>query len=212
MHFKNKNDLAWLVQFTCAVAVCLAFAPCSAAAQEGAGNLPLGQGGRLWNISDAPFKYRLRRTGGEIWTAVKTLAPGKYQRIQLPKPGEQAELEGLDVRDPHLSIEYPELGGLMRFRLPARSSSGTIVPFWFYVKDSNGFGRLIQAAGLGEAQAEQARLQKAPPVKPEQLEALKATLQANWVYYPNRPMSESASSSEPSFRRWGGCCHCCCQP
>lgn len=199
----------FLARIAAVIALGLTFAPCCAQAQvqaqEGTGALPLGEGGRLWNITDSPFKYRLRRAGGEIWTDVKTLAPGAYQQIKLPKIGERAELEGLDVRDPHLSIEYPELGGLMRFRLPARSSTGKIVPFWFYVKDSNGFGRLIQATGLGEAEKEQARLKQIPPVKPEDMEDLKQTLQANWVFYPDRRLTESAEAGAPLLRFWGGC-------
>ena len=206
MQLKRRNGRAWLAVYTGMIALGFAIAPGVATAQDESGNLPLGNGGRLWNISDAPFKYRLRRSSGAVWTDVKTLAPGEFQQLRLPKPGERAELEGLDVSDPHLSIEYPELGGLMRFRLPARSSSGTVVPFWFYVKDSNGFGRLIQSAGLKSAQEDQVRLQKAPPLTPEELEHVKATLLANWVYYPARKLSDSTGPRAAPARKVGGSC------
>ncbi len=186
MQLERRYHRVWLTTLLTTLAILSTTAPRRAAAQRDTGDLPLGSGGRLWNISDAPLKYRLRRTSGVIWTDERTLAPGEFQLLQLPKPGERSDIQGLDVTDPHVSIEYPDMGGLMRFRLPARSASGTVVPFWFYVKDSNGFGHMIQAKGLPEAQTAQERLKKVQPLKPEEIDDLRATLRANWVFYPAR--------------------------
>src|SRR5262245_39109004 len=146
----SQSRATWLTTLSVMLAILMTTAPRFAAAQQEPGELPLGSGGRLWNISDAPLKYRLRRTSGVLWTDERTLAPGEFQLLLLPKPGQRSDIQGLDVADPHVTIEYPDLGGLMRFRLPARSPSSAIVPFWFYVKDSNGFGHMIQAKGLAE--------------------------------------------------------------
>jgi hypothetical protein len=140
--------------------------------------------GRLWNLTNAPFKFRLARSRGKPWTDEMTLAPGKVQVIRAPKPGESSELEGLTGRgDGFVNISYPELGGHIRLHLAARDINDELVPNWFHVKDANGFSRLVQAETIEIAKARQEKLMNEKPLSPAEIEQAKRLLKANWVLY-----------------------------
>ena len=59
------------------------------------------------------------------------------------------------------------------------------MPNWFHVKDANGFSRLVQAPNIEEAKARQEELQKEEPLTPAEIEKVKRSLKANWVFYDN---------------------------
>ena len=41
--------------------------------------------GRLWNIADEPFKYRLARKSGKLWTDEMTLVRASFRRFAHPR-------------------------------------------------------------------------------------------------------------------------------
>ena len=43
--------------------------------------------GRLWNISDEDFRFRLRRSRGPTWTREHVLAPDEFYTIRRPEDG-----------------------------------------------------------------------------------------------------------------------------
>ena len=140
--------------------------------------------GRLWNIADEPFKFRLARKSGKLWTDAFTLAPGKIQVMRPPKPGEVNELEGFTGRgDGYVNVSFASMGGHIHLHLRARNREDELMPNWFHVKDSNGFSRLIQAPNIEEAKARQEELQKEEPLTPSEIEKVKKSLKANWVFY-----------------------------
>src|SRR4051812_19540877 len=106
--------------------------PVAAAETAKTDELPKGVG-RLWNLTNEPFTYQIARTSGQPWSGQMTLAPGKYQEVKLPKPGETSEWLGLD-NSHHASLTirfpFPQLGGTIRIRLPGRTASDEIVPNW----------------------------------------------------------------------------------
>jgi len=147
---------------------------------------PVVREGRIWNIADEPFKFRLARAHGKLWTDEMTLEPGKSQAIRALKPGEQSELEGFTGRgDGYVNISFPSMGGHFHLHLPARSHKGDLMPNWFHVKDANGFSRLIQAPDVEKAKAHQEELQKEEPLTDKEVERLRKSLRANWVFYDN---------------------------
>ena len=140
--------------------------------------------GRLWNITDEPFKYRLARKSGKLWTDEMTLAPGKFQTMRPPKPGEPIELEGFTGRgDGYVNVSFASMGGHIHLHLRARNLQDELVPNWFHIKDANGFSRLIQAENIDAAKTMQEELQKEEPWTPAEIEKAKRTLKANWVFY-----------------------------
>ena len=140
--------------------------------------------GRLWNIADEPFKYRLARKSGKLWTDELTLAPGKFQTMRPPKPGEPIELEGFTGRgDGYVNVSFASMGGHIHLHLRARNIQDELMPNWFHIKDANGFSRLIQAPDIKEAKARQEELQKEEPLTPSEIEKVKKSLRANWVFY-----------------------------
>jgi len=142
--------------------------------------------GRLWNIADEPFKYRLARKSGKLWTDEMTLAPGKFQAIRPPKAGEAIELEGFTGRgDGYVNVSFAAMGGHIHLHLRARNIEDELMPNWFHVKDANGFSRLVQAPNIEEAKAKQEELQKEEPLTPAEIEKVKRSLKANWVFYDN---------------------------
>jgi len=139
--------------------------------------------GRLWNLADKPFTFRLRRRDGVAWTEPITVEPGKYFAIN-PGAGASSELEGITGKgNGHVSIEYAELGGKIRLQLPAQNKADDLVPYWFHVKDSNGFSRLVQAKDVEAAKQQQAVLQQEPKLTPQELGQIKKMLRANWVLF-----------------------------
>jgi hypothetical protein len=152
------------------------------AKQPAAPKLPKGVG-RLWNISSEPFTFQLGITSGSGWSEPITLAPGKYREIRRPTPGQTSEIAGLRDRVPCVKIQTRQPIGLIRISLPAQTPDGETVPQWFYVKDSNGFGRMVQAETVEQAQARQAELQRRPRMSPEEIERIKEVLRANYVLF-----------------------------
>ena len=57
------------------------------------------------------------------------------------------------------------------------------MPNWFHVKDSNGFSRLIQAENIEKAKIRQKELEEEEPLTPAEIEKVKRSLKANWVFY-----------------------------
>ncbi|HVC97716.1 MAG TPA: hypothetical protein VND64_28855 [Pirellulales bacterium] len=149
-------------------------------------NAPAVREGRLWNIADEPFKFRLARSHGALWTDELTLEPGEHHAIRALKPGEQSDLEGFTGRgDGYVNISFPSMGGHIHLHLPARNHRGELIPNWFHVKDANGFSRLIQAPDIDKAKAHQKELQQEEPLTEKEVERLKKVLRANWVFYDN---------------------------
>ncbi len=147
---------------------------------------PVVREGRLWNIADEPFKFRLARSHGALWTEEMTLQPGKSLAIRSIKPSEQSDLEGFTGRgDGYVNISFPSTGGHFHLHLPARNHRGELMPNWFHIKDANGFSRLIQAPNIEKAKAHQEELQQEEPLTEKEVERLKKMLRANWVYYDN---------------------------
>lgn len=171
----------------CAIACSLVLTSGLAGAADQAkakpGELPPGVG-RLWNLTNEPFTYQIARTSGQPWTQPVTLAPGKYQEVRLPKSGEVSEWLGLTTSgNSSLTIRFPmpQLGGNIRLSLPGRTPNDEIIPNWFLVKDSNNFGRFVQAKTIEEARAKEDELKKRPKLTPEKLEEVKEMLRANYV-------------------------------
>ena len=120
---------------------------------------------------------------GAAWTEEMTLEAGKALVLRPPKPGEKIDLEGITGNGKgHVTIEFRELGGRIRLQLPARADGERLVPFWYVVKDSNGYHRLVQAATVEEAKRP-GRTAKAPKLSPEQLESVKEMLRANFILF-----------------------------
>lgn len=144
--------------------------------------------GRITNASDRPFTFRLARRFGQPWTAPFTLQPGEHLALSRQEHPWQNELLGIvaaGVRDRYVVVEYREYGGAIRARVSARStqSADVIVPYHFYVVDADGFGRIIQARTLEEAQTIQAELQKQPQKTADQIRQDMTALRANHVLY-----------------------------
>jgi hypothetical protein len=144
---------------------------------------------RIWNVSNRPFKYRLARATGLRWTDEITLAPGKYQSIPVPKPGQPSELEGIaDSKEGSvyesrfIGIRYPKYGGFMESNLPIEQGE-TPIPYWFHILDPNGYSQVVSAANVEEARERQTELQRQKPLTPQQIERLKFTLRSNWEFY-----------------------------
>ena len=81
-------------------------------------------------------------------------------------------------------MQYPEYGGLRRQRVKAEDLNQNLVPFWFYVTDSSGHGRLIQRDSLQKAQAFQQQLKQQKTKTPEQLRRFIQGLRANHALLP----------------------------
>jgi len=72
----------------------------------------------------------------------------------------------------------------LRLQLPAVDRNvNAYVPFWYHVKDSNGFSRMVQAPTPEAAGERQKQLQAEPPFGAAELEAVKRTLRANFMLY-----------------------------
>ena len=141
--------------------------------------------GQRANLTNIPFRFRLHRANGATWTEEMTLRAGQGGWSSAPpKPGEKIGLEGITGNGKgHVTIEFRELGGRIRLQLPARADGERLVPFWYVVKDSNGYHRLVQAATVEDAKQRQADLQKRPKLSPEQLESVKEMLRANFILF-----------------------------
>lgn len=144
--------------------------------------------GRIYNVSDRPFEYQLRRSRGTAWTPVFRLEPGQYHAYRGPLYGGRADLAGLltrpsRLRDGYLIVQFPEYGGLRRFRIRATDLQGRIAPFWFFVTDSAGHGHLVQARSVERARIIQEELRKQPAPSSEELAVLKRVLRANHVLH-----------------------------
>jgi len=152
--------------------------PAAASGADPSGTPP--KEGRIHNLDTKPFSFRLARVRGATWTEAITLAPGATYVL---KTGTADDLEGItgDGKG-HVTIDYPELGGRIRLQLPAvNHASQGYMPNWYLVRDSNGFGRLVQAESKEAAEVRRADLLAEPPFTPAELSAVKRTLRANFV-------------------------------
>ena len=145
--------------------------------------------GRIANVSDQTFRFRLRRSRGRMWTREHVLEPGEHYVIRRPEDGGRDDLDGISTQpgqigEGHLIVRFPEYGGSMRQRIKAVDVNRRLMPFWFYIKDANGNGQLVQRANAAEAQKFQQELQQEEPLTPQQLEDLKLRLRANYALYP----------------------------
>lgn len=182
--------LSWLTLVVLIVACCCPF---DAAAQQRSEQPPAE--GRLWNIDDEPFSYRLGRRTGSIWSEEFTLAPNE-SRAFVPGVNEQfIEYEGLRGYDSrgYIAIQYPQFEGVMRVHLPGRTVRGTLVPNWFHYRDANGISRWIQTTTVEDARRIRQSILDEPRMTPEEIETRKRTLRANWVYFD----SQRRSLAEP---------------
>jgi hypothetical protein len=153
----------------------------ASAAQAG----PPPKEGRIVNLDSKPFTFRLARSQGAVWSSPMTVGPGEALILKAGGSGEVNALEGITADGHgHVTIDFPELGGRLRLQLPALDrTQNRYVPFWFHVKDSNGFSRMIQAPTKEAAQERQKQLQAEPPYGAAELEAIKRTLRANFMLY-----------------------------
>lgn len=204
---RRRTVHAWVrVLWAGCLAVCLGALANSAAGQitmGQAGDAPLGDDeGRIYNIASSPFTFRLERSAGPTWTQSYTLPPNRYFSIKLPKPGQRSELVGvLGNREGYVVIQYPELGGQMSFRLPARNpQSNELEPTWFHVEDSDAISWLVQAGSVENARKIQEDLQQKPRRTPEEIERLRRNLEANWCL--SLPQDASGARGGPGWR----CC------
>ncbi len=155
--------------------------------------------GEIYNLTDKPFTFRLLRKYGKTWTPYYTLKPGMRYVTTATQRSDLLGITG-DGKG-SVTIQFPDLGGMMSVRLPARApSTGKLEPTWFCIKDATGITRLVQAENPEAAQAIQQQLQKEQPLTPAQVEQLKFTLRANWVY-ADRGNNNGATGRSP-YRRW----------
>ena len=156
--------------------------------------------GRLYNASDRPFVYQLRRSRGASWSQPLRLEPNEYHAYRGPLQGGRNDLAGLltrpsRLREGYLIIQFPSYGGYQRIRIRATDLQGRLAPYWFYVTDAGGHGHLVQARSMEQARAVQADLRKQPAPSPEQLVTLKRMLYANHVWYPAPPKAARPPSA-----------------
>jgi hypothetical protein len=170
----------------CAVAAMLiAGGPAGARTAWAAPEGPPPKEGRIVNLDDKPFTFRLARKQGVLWSNPITLPPGETYILKVGESGNVDALEGISGDGKgHVTIEYPALGGRLRLQLPAIDRiQNSYMPFWYHVKDSNGFSRMIQAPTQEAAQERQKQLQAEPRYGAAELEAVKRTLRANFMLY-----------------------------
>ncbi|HEY2840354.1 MAG TPA: hypothetical protein VGJ26_14455 [Pirellulales bacterium] len=141
--------------------------------------------GRLYNLTNEPFEYRLHRSNGVVWTSPYTIPAGGHRVIAAPTTGKSDILGVRGDGKGYVIIQYSSFGGKVTVRLPARDpSNNKLEPNWFCVKDINGFRRLIQAANEETAKKVQADLldpTKSKPLTAVEIKDLKKSLRANWV-------------------------------
>lgn len=138
--------------------------------------------GQLWNITKEPFTFQLRQASGPCWTEEITLQPGEYKAVLATDTNILGIMDD-GSGDGYVIIRYPALGGSVHTMLSARTRNDQFVPYWFFVKDSNGFGRMVQAKSREEAEARQTKLLAETPMTPQEMEEQKLTFRANWVLY-----------------------------
>lgn len=138
--------------------------------------------GQIWNITDAPFTFQLHRATGNNWTQEITLAPGKFRPV-LATDTDLLGVTNDGKQEGYVVVRYPTLGGHVQVMLSARTRNEQFVPYWFYVKDSSGISRLIQATSREKAEVIRKRLLGEPPKSEQEIEQIKRTLRANWVLY-----------------------------
>ncbi|MBS0209530.1 MAG: hypothetical protein JSS27_11320 [Planctomycetes bacterium] len=181
--------MAFRTRFWLFLCLALVAAASSALAQETPdGPLPDAappKEGHIYNLDSRPFRFRLARKTGRLWTDEIVVAPGQEYVIAPGKTGDLAALEGItgDGKG-HITIDYPELGGRIRLMLPAMDRNRNVyVTSWYHVKDSNGFSRLVQAASKAEAEEKHQSLLAEPPLTPTELQRVKQMLRANYVLH-----------------------------
>jgi len=174
-----------------AIFVAATMTPQTLFAQQRQDEQPEIREGRIYNASDRPFAYQLRRSRGKAWTQILRLQPGEFHVYRGRQFGGRDDLAGLlarpsRLREGYLVIQFPGYDGMRRFRIRATDLQGRIAPYWFYVTDSAGQGHLVQARSLEQAKAIQEDMQQQPVPSDEELAALKRKLEANHVFYPFR--------------------------
>lgn len=138
--------------------------------------------GQLWNITDTPFTFQLRRDSGDVWTRPITLQPGEHRSVRADETS-LFGITGVNEEDGYVVIRYPALGGNIEVMLSARTRNDQFIPYWFYVTDSSGIARMIQAKSREQAESMQSKMKEQPAMSSDEIEQLKRTLRANWVLY-----------------------------
>jgi hypothetical protein len=141
--------------------------------------------GRIWNLSDRPLTYRVALTGGSLWSSAKTIEPGKYHEFRVPKEGARSSIRGLADAEPSITVSYQDtmLDGAVHLSLPARTPQGQVVPNWYFITDSNGWGRMVQSASEQQARERQAELRQAEKYSKPEVARIKRMLRANFVLF-----------------------------
>ena len=178
----------WLIAAACLMWLAASMPASTAVAAQPSDATAEPLEGRIGNVSDETFRFRLRRSRGPTWTREFVLEPGEHYVVRRPEDGGRDDLDGISIRPRqigggHLIVRFPQYGGSMRQRIKAVDLNKNLMPFWFYVKDANGNGRLIQRANAELARNRQQELQQKEPLTPQQLEDFKLRLRANYALY-----------------------------
>lgn len=146
------------------------------------------QSGYIWNLTDRPLRYQLRRSSGLSWTRFYELPPGQRTEYHA---GAMSYLLGLgpNTQPRYVIVRFEALGGFIQQRLSARSIANpdVLMPFYFLIEDSSGERRLIQAPSRERALELQARLREDPRPTPAQLAAYQAQLRISGVFRDELP-------------------------
>lgn len=151
--------------------------------------------GRLYNLTDEPFEYRLHRSNGPVWTTTSTIPPGGHHVLGTANAKNNDILGVRGDGKGFVVIQYSSFGGKVTWRLPARDpSNNKLEPNWFVIKDSNGFRQLIQSNSEEEARKAMSEKANLKPLTAAEIRDLKKSLRANWVL-------SDEGNAELTFRR-----------
>ncbi|MBX7168210.1 MAG: hypothetical protein K1X74_17875 [Pirellulales bacterium] len=141
--------------------------------------------GSITNLTEEPIAFRIRRARGATWTDEIVVGPGE-QRVMLEGFNREEILgTGRGVPVAYIVVQYRQDPGYIRVKLTGRTGAEReiFMPFYFFVRDSNGFGRLIQAADEETAKRQQAELLARPRLTPEEVEQLRVQAIASGRLY-----------------------------
>lgn len=141
--------------------------------------------GFIENLSDAPLALQFRRAWGTTWSETHTLPPGQRLEIGRSKAPDWYGL-GDHVVPQFVVVRYPALNGVMRTRLSARSSfdMAARLPYFYFIVDSSGVGRMINAPTIERARQIQQQLLAQPARSPEELRQYRDQLARAGMWQP----------------------------